>query len=89
MKDPQASLAQIEQQRARLQAKAQRIKAKMKVVERKAAIRRKIILGDLIIAEARRLPQIAVLLKEKIADLDERDAAVFDGWSIDNEPNSD
>lgn len=61
-------------------ARVQKLEARKRQAERKKDTRRKIILGGMMIAEARQDPARAATLKKKIAALPDRDRAVFDGW---------
>lgn len=70
---------QLEQVRARVR----RIKARTRSEQRKKDTRRKIILGGLVLAEARRDPLSAAKLAQRIQALPPRERAAFDGWSLD------
>lgn len=68
----------IDQAKARLQ----KFEARNRQNERKKDTRRKIILGGMMIADARKDPAKAEVLKSRIAALPDRDRAVFDGWDL-------
>ena len=69
---------QYEQAKARLQ----RAKARIRSDERKRDTRRKIILGGLVLAEARRDHAMAGCVRRWIDNLPERDRAPFQGWDL-------
>lgn len=72
---------QLEQAKARVQ----KLKAKARSEDRKRDTRRKIILGGILLAEARRDPAIGQRVRQWIASLPEKDRAAFDGWSLGGE----
>ena len=72
---------QLEQAKARVQ----KLKAKARNEDRKRDTRRKVILGGVALAEARRDPAMAQKIRQWIATLPEKDRAAFDGWSLGGE----
>lgn len=81
MNELERAQRQLEQAKARVQ----KLKAKARSQERKRDTRRKVILGGLLLAEARRDPIMAQRVRQWIANLPERDRAAFDGWSLGGE----
>ena len=69
---------QYEQARARLQS----ANARARSAERKRDARRKIILGGLVLSEARRDPAMAGCVRQWIAGLPEKDRTPFQGWDL-------
>lgn len=69
---------QLEQAKARVQ----KLKARARSEERKRDTRRKVILGGILLAEARRDPATAQRVRQWIAALPERDRALFDGSEV-------
>ncbi len=83
MPEDQERLIKIEQQQARLQAKANKIRSNIRGAARKADTRRKIILGAAIIEAAQHDGEKAEWLRGVIARLDrEADRASFKDWSL-------
>lgn len=72
---------QLEQAKARVQ----KLKAKARSEDRKRDTRRKVILGGILLAEARQDPATAQRVRQWIANLPEKDRTAFDGWSLESE----
>lgn len=81
MDDLEKAQRQLEQAKARVQ----KLKARAKAEERKKDTRRKIILGGLVLARAKRDPDAAVKLTQQIAALPEKERTAFEGWSLEND----
>ncbi len=81
MDDLEKAQRQLEQAKARVQ----KLKAKAKAEERKRDTRRKIILGSLVLAQAKRDPDAAAKLAQQIAALPEKEQAAFKNWSLEND----
>lgn len=78
-------MSQLEKAKAQLEqakARVQRLQAKARTEERKRDTRRKVVLGGILIAEARRDPATAETLKRWIDRLDPKDKAPFEGWTL-------
>lgn len=78
MNELEKAQRQLEQAKARVQ----KLKTKAKTADRKKDARRKIILGGLLLAEARTSPLIAQKVQGWIAGLPPKDRAAFDGWTL-------
>jgi len=76
MSEIEKAKEQFEKAKARLK-KAQ---SKVAAQDRKKDTRRKIILGGLILAQAKQNEQTRNWITSKIATLSERDQKLFDGW---------
>ena len=75
----------LEQARRCLQqakARVNLLTARERKKTRKLDIRRKIILGGLVLVEARRDPAMAVRVSQWIDSLSEKDSAAFQGWDL-------
>ncbi len=81
MDDLEKAQRQLEQAKARVQ----KLKAKAKTEERKKDARRKIILGGLVLARAKRDPDEAAKLTQQITALPEKERAAFEGWSLEDD----
>ena len=81
MNELEKAQRQLEQAKARVQ----KLKARARSEDRKRDTRRKIILGGILLAEARRDPAIAQRVRQWIAGLPEKDRMAFDGWSLGGE----
>lgn len=62
----------------------QSLRAAQNKRNRKNDTRRKIILGSALIAEAKKTPALREFIERQIATLNERDKAVFEGWTVDD-----
>ncbi|MBF0252082.1 MAG: mobilization protein [Alphaproteobacteria bacterium] len=72
---------QLEQAKTRVQ----KIKNRERTKERKRDTRRKIILGAILLAEARRDPATAGRVRQWIDGLPEKDRAAFDGCNLEGD----
>ncbi|WP_210403044.1 hypothetical protein, partial [Thalassospira sp. MCCC 1A01428] len=72
---------QLEQAKARVQ----KIKNRERTKERKRDTRRKIILGGILLAEARRNPATAQRIRQWLNGLSDKERAAFDGWNLEGD----
>lgn len=68
--------------KARAEAEIRSAAGKLRADDRRADTRRKIILGGIILGQARARPDLRRWLIAQIAGLPDRDRAAFDGWSV-------
>lgn len=81
MSELEKAQRQLEQAKARVQ----KLKAKARSEDRKRDTRRKVILGGVLLAEARKTPGIRQRVEQWIASLPEKDRSAFEGWSLEGE----
>ncbi|MBB6212526.1 mobilization protein [Novispirillum itersonii] len=81
MNELEKAQRQFEQAKARVQ----KLKAKARSEDRKRDTRRKVILGGVLLAEARKTPGIRQRVEQWISSLPEKDRSAFEGWSLESE----
>lgn len=88
-KTPEEQLAEIEERRKALDAKARRVKAKISAAERKADHARKVRLGGMLIGAARNEAAYGRVIAKLVPMMGEKDRAYFEGWAIPQPEDSD
>lgn len=75
-------LERARQIKAKAEAEIRSASAKLRENDRRADTRRKILLGSILINEAKTAPKFSAWIRERIKTLPEKDRRVFDGWDI-------
>lgn len=75
-------LERARQIKAKAEAEIRSASAKLREDDRRADTRRKIILGAIVIDQAKKAPKFAAWLREQIKILPEKDRKAFEGWDI-------
>lgn len=78
---PEQRLEKAKAAKARAEAEIRSAAAKLRSQDRRKDTRRKILLGGMLMSQARSRPDLARWVQARIAEMPERDRAAFDGWS--------